>query len=138
MAKFKRYIKSIPELQEVLKEIKPHLEKGFARDMTFVFTIQRQTRSLEQNDLFHAIVEKVFNFYRESAPEGMLPDLEGTKQFLKEKFGLFNMVNYPDGRRLMMPRSTTEYDIEEMSEFIEKIVNYYTPYGLDFGISTGI
>lgn len=68
-------------------------------------------RSHEQNALFHALVGEI------ASATGNDP--EAVKDFLKDQFGPKRVVKVMNEVRVV-PKSTTQYDVAEMSELIDR------------------
>lgn len=68
-------------------------------------------RSVEQNALFHALVQEI------AGSTGNDPDT--VKDYLKDRFGPRRLVTV-HGEERLVPKSTTQYSVEEMSELIDR------------------
>jgi len=81
----------------------------------------KKKRSIDQNDLFHVLMREVSQKYAEHYGEFITPTF--FKKFFKEMF-LGQEVAIISGKQVAVTRSTSDLNVQEMSDLIEQVYMY--------------
>ena len=93
-------------------------------DKPVIITIDEyvKNRTNAQNRLMHQWFNKMSHHYILTVGEAYSP--YAWKQYLKEKFLGFDMVELPDGSVKAITKHTSDCSTTELTEFLEKIDHY--------------
>ena len=108
-------------VSKVVKELGANLG-----DKPYTVSIKRfhRPRSLDQNKKLHAMIRELALHcgYAESQ----------MKEIVKAQFGPMKAVKIGDRREVSHPKGTSEYTVQEMSDFMERLYQLAAEIGLVF------
>lgn len=113
------------ETKDGIEQVKRHLdEMDLSKPMQVVIEPYKLTRSIAQNRLMHKWFNEIAEGWLMSTGEAI--SAEAWKEYLKQKFLGFDMVDMPYGSVMPITKHTSDCSVEELSVFLLKVESYCT------------
>ena len=90
---------------------------------------RKHSRSTEQNKYYWSVLNEIADQLK---PNGHAYSAESFHLYFKQRFLGQDDIRLPNGKIFSQPKSTVDLDTTEMTEYITKVEEFATRYGVRF------
>jgi hypothetical protein len=88
---------------------------------------RRQQRNHEQNRLYWAVLHQIADQLK---PQGQAYSSEQWHEYFKQRYLGAEDVSLPNGKVVVRTRSTTDLDVDEMTDYITRVEVWAVEHGI--------